>query len=326
MRVLILLNIIKIYLLFHLLLIYDCSENSVQTNVKFEIEIIDANVVSVYAIALSSNGNYIAWAGLGNDISLKGKPKLKGHIGSVNSLEFIDVGSLLLSGSNDHNIKIWDVESGSLIRTFSEHITVTRDAKFTPDGKSVISAEDDYLIYWRNAVSGQIGRLPMYGHSGSVLTVDMSTDMQIIVSGSSDKTVKIWDAQTGEMLNSIEAHNKSVYQVEFNPVINQFASCSSDSTIKIWDSESAELIKMLDDNDCKVNAISYHPSGNYLASCGSNSLIYIWDLSTSKKIRTLEGHNGTINIVKFSKDGNSIISGGADDKVFIWRNVFAETE
>ena len=319
-------KIIKIYLLFHLLLIYDCSENSVQTNVKFEIEIIDANVVSVYAIALSSNGNYIAWAGLGNDISLKGKPKLKGHIGSVNSLEFIDVGSLLLSGSNDHNIKIWDVESGSLIRTFSEHITVTRDAKFTPDGKSVISAEDDYLIYWRNAVSGQIGRLPMYGHSGSVLTVDMSTDMQIIVSGSSDKTVKIWDAQTGEMLNSIAAHNKSVYQVEFNPVINQFASCSSDSTIKIWDSESAELIKMLDDNDCKVNAISYHPSGNYLASCGSNSLIYIWDLSTSKKIRTLEGHNGTINIVKFSKDGNSIISGGADDKVFIWRNVFAETE
>jgi len=319
-------KIIKIYLLFHLLLIYDCSENSVQTNVKFEIEIIDANVVSVYAIALSSNGNYIAWAGLGNDISLKGKPKLKGHIGSVNSLEFIDVGSLLLSGSNDHNIKIWDVESGSLIRTFSEHITVTRDAKFTPDGKSVISAEDNYLIYWRNAVSGQIGRLPMYGHSGSVLTVDMSTDMQIIVSGSSDKTVKIWDAQTGEMLNSIAAHNKSVYQVEFNPVINQFASCSSDSTIKIWDSESAELIKMLDDNDCKVNAISYHPSGNYLASCGSNSLIYIWDLSTSKKIRTLEGHNGTINIVKFSKDGNSIISGGADDKVFIWRNVFAETE
>jgi len=320
------LKIIKIHLLFHLLLIYGCSENSVQTNVKFEIEIIDANVASVYAIALSSNGNYIAWAGLGNDISLKGKPKLKGHIGSVNSLEFIDVGSLLLSGSNDHNIKIWDVESGSLIRTFSEHITVTRDAKFTPDGKSVISAEDNYLIYWRNAVSGQIGRLPMYGHSGSVLTVDMSTDMQIIVSGSSDKTVKIWDAQTGEMLNSIEAHNKSVYQVEFNPVINQFASCSSDSTIKIWDSESAELIKILDDNDCKVYAISYHPSGNYLASCGSNSLIYIWDLSTSKKIRTLEGHNGTINIVKFSKDGNSIISGGADDKVFIWRNVFAETE
>jgi len=65
------LKIIKIYLL----LIYDCSENSVQTNVKFEIEIIDANVASVYAIALSSNGNYIAWAGLGNDISLKGKPK-----------------------------------------------------------------------------------------------------------------------------------------------------------------------------------------------------------------------------------------------------------
>ncbi len=317
---------IKFYFITFLLVFYGCSENSVQTNDMFEVEIIDANVVNVYAIALSNNGNYLAWAGFGNDISLKGKSKLKGHIGLINSLEFIDAGSLLLSGSDDHNIKIWDVESGSLIRTFSEHLTVTRDAKFTSDGKSVISAEDDYLVYWRNAVGGQIGRLPMYGHIGSVLTVDMSTDMQKIVSGSSDKTVKIWDAQTGEMLNSIEAHDKAVYQVEFNPVNNQFASCSSDSSIKIWDSESAELINILDDNDCKVFAISYHPSGNYLASCGSNSLIYIWDLSISKKIRTLEGHNGTINIVKFSKDGNTIISGGADDKVIVWRNVFAEIE
>ncbi len=317
---------IKYYFITFLLVIYGCSDNSVQTNDKFEVEIIDAKVVNVYAIALSNNDNYLAWAGFGNDISLKGKSKLKGHTGLINSLDFIDAGSLLLSGSNDHNIKIWDVESGSLIRTFSEHITVTRDAKFTPDGKSVISAEDDYLIYWRNAVGGQIGRLPMYGHTGSVLSVDMSTDMQKIVSGSSDKTVKIWDAQTGELLNSIEAHDKSVYQVEFNPVLNQFASCSSDSTIKIWDAESAELIKMLDDNDCKVFAISYHPSGDYLASCGSNSLIYIWDLSTSKKIKTLEGHNGTINVVKFSKDGNTIISGAADDKVIVWRNVFSETE
>jgi len=313
----------NIYLFLLLLLVYGCSENSVQPNDKFEVEVIDANVVSVYAIALSNDGNYLAWVGFGNDISLKGKPKLKGHIGIINSLDFIDVGNLLLSGSSDHNIKIWDVKSGSLIRTFSEHITVTRDAKFTPDGKSVISAENNYLVYWRSATDGQIGRLPMYGHTSSVLSVDMSSDMQLIVSGSSDKTIKIWDAQTGDMLNSIEAHVRSVFQVEFNPMNNQIASCSSDSTIKIWDSESAELINALDENDTKVNAISYHPSGNYLASCGSNSLIYIWDLSTLKKFRTLEGHSGTVNTVKFSKDGNTIISGGADDKVIVWRNVFS---
>lgn len=314
----------KHYILNILLVIYGCSDNPIQTNAKLEIEIIDAKVVNVITIAISNNDNYLAWAGFGNDISLKGKSKLKGHIGLINSLDFIDTGNLLLSGSDDHNIKIWDVETGTLIRTFSEHITVTRDAKFTPDGMSVISAEDNYLIYWRNAVDGQIGRLPMYGHTGSVLSVDMSKDMQKIVSGSYDKTIKIWDAQTGKMLNSIEAHDKSVSQVEFNPTGNQFASCSSDSTIKIWDAESAELIKVFDDSDCKVFAISYHPSGHYLASCGSNALIYIWDLSNSKKIKTLEGHSSTINIVKFSKDGNTIISGGADDKVIVWHNVFAE--
>lgn len=270
------LKIIKIYLLFHLLLIYGCSENSVQTNVKYEIEIIDANVASVYTMALSSNGNYIAWAELGNDISLKGKPKLKGHIRSVNSLEYIDVGSLLLSGSNDHNIKIWDVESGSLIRTFSEHITVTRDAKFTPDGKSVISAEDDYLIYWRNAVSGQIGRLPMYDHSGSVLTVDMSTDMQIIVSGSSDKTVKIWDSESAELIKMLDDNDCKVNAISYHPSGNYLASCGSNSLIYIWDLSTSKKIRTLEGHNGTINIVKFSKDGNTIISGGADVKVFIW--------------------------------------------------
>ena len=125
------LKTLKVIFLLQLVLIYGCNENSVDPTDKFEVEVIDARVVSVTAVALSSDGNYLAWVGFENDISLKGKPKLKSHIGLINSLDFIDVGSLLLSGSADHNIKIWDVDKLvlKLARLYSTVTVNTRHCK-----------------------------------------------------------------------------------------------------------------------------------------------------------------------------------------------------
>ncbi len=249
---------------------------------------------------------------------------MSGHIGVVNSVKLNNSGTLLLSGSSDHNIKLWDVKSGTLLRTFSEHITITKDVIFTPDEKSVISAEENYLVYWPNAVSGLISKFGMYGHTATVTSVAMSKDMKTIISGSYDSTVKIWDAENRSLIRSINAHNGNVLDVEVNPVLEQFASCGNDSLIKIWDLNSFDLMKTLKKDMRTVNSISYHSTGKYIACGGDNNKIYIWDLKSDSVLISLEGHESTVNSVEFSSSGDDLISGSSDGKVIIWRNVFSK--
>jgi WD40 repeat protein len=289
----------------------------------FSFSIVDANVGGVYAVTLSGGDQYFAFGGQNAVIKVSSKPPFISHISTINAIDFSRDGKLLISGSSDNNIKLWDVETSTLIKTFSEHVTATRDVKFTPDGMSAISAENSYIVYWRNAVVGPIGRLAFYGHTGTVYSVDMSADMNTIISGSQDRTIKVWNAGNGDLIKSINAHNGIIYQVEFNSANNQFASCSIDSTIKIWDSNTYELITTLKSTRGELRSISYHSSGNYIASSGSSSLIDIWDISNGEVFRTLEGHTNSVRKVMFSRSRNKIISGGSDDKVIIWNNVFS---
>jgi len=307
------------------LILLSCGKNNLEpeTELFLEIEEINSNVGDINTVSISPDSKYIAWGGNSYDIKIKGEPSLKGHIGSINSIDFNKSGNLLLSGSSDHNIKLWDVKNSTLLRTFSEHITVTRDVKFTPDGKSVISAEDDYLVYWRNAVSGSIGKLLLYGHTNTVNSVDINSDMSRIISGSQDNTIKVWDAISGDLINTLNEHTASVREVEFSPVSNQFASCSADYSVKIWSPDNLQSIKSLEGHEGSLYSISFHPSGKYLAGGGSSKMLYIWDLSSGEIIRILGAHTKTITSVKFSGDGNIIVSGGVDDKVIVWRNVFS---
>lgn len=309
-----------------LILIYSgCSEEITDPESQdvFEFNIVNGNVGSVYTVALSAGDKYFAWGGLNPAVKVSGKPPFNSHISSINAIDFSYDGKLLLSGSSDNNIKLWDVESATLLSTFSEHITNTWDVIFTPDGKSAISSEDNYVVYWRNAVDGPIGRLALYGHTDMVSSVDMSNDMKTIISGSRDKSIKIWDAQTGDLRKTINDHNVRVYDIEFNPDNSQFAACIGDSTISFWDSQTFNLIKALKNSNGNSRSISYHSSGKYIASAGPGSVIYIWDIANEQVFRTLEGHTELVRMVKFSPTGNNIISGGTDDKVIIWKNVFS---
>ncbi|MGD8307126.1 MAG: WD40 repeat domain-containing protein [Ignavibacteria bacterium] len=302
-----------------------CTDSNVgpDNELYLEVEEINSNVNNVKTVSVSYDGRYVMWAGNTNDIKVKGEKSLKGHISTINSLAFNDDKKLLLSGSNDNNIKLWDIETLTLLRTFSEHVTVTRDVKFTPDGKSVISAENNYIVYWRNAVDGFIGRLPLYGHTSTVTSVDISNDMTTIISGSSDKTIKVWNAESGDLIQTLTDHTSSIREVEFSPVLDRFASCSSDSTVRIWSLETLQQIKFLEGHIGTISSISYHPAGKYLAGGGTSSIIYIWNVESGEIIRSLETHTKTINAVSFSGNGNILVSGGADDKVIIWRNVFS---
>lgn len=319
----------KYLIIFFICWIVGCSDTSVEPpqNDEFNIIVYNANVGRIKSVALNEKMKVYSWSGQSHDVKVGGKAPFLGHIGSVNAVDFNNDGTLLLSGSSDHNIKLWDVETGELLKTFSEHITETTDVIFTMDGKSAVSTENDYIVYWHNAVEGPIGRKPFYGHTRTVNSVDINNDMSTIISGSSDGTIKIWDVESGQLIHSINhslrVNTIGVNEVKFNKNGSIIVSCGNDSSINFWDATSFLLVKNIK-TDYMVNAVSFHYSGYYLAACGKDTLVYIYNVSDFSLIKTLEGHTSSIIDVNFSDINNTLISGGNDEKVIVWYNVFSE--
>src|SRR2546423_9241317 len=84
------------------------------------------------------------------------------------------------------------------------------------------------------------------GHQGSVLAVAFSPDGKVLASCSRDKTVKLWDAATGDLKRTLTDHTADVYDVTFSPKGNLLASASKDRTIKLWDAQTGKVIRTLE--------------------------------------------------------------------------------
>src|SRR5277367_2866229 len=104
------------------------------------------------------------------------------------------------------------------------------------------------------------------GHSGSVRSVAFSHDSTRLASASDDKTVKIWDASSGECLQTLESHSGSVWSVAFSHDSARLASTSDGKTVKIWDASSGECLQTLESHSGPVWSVAFSHDSARLAS------------------------------------------------------------
>ena len=158
------------------------------------------------------------------------------------------------------------------------------------------------------------------GHSGSVYSVAISPDRRTLASGSGDKTIKIWNLATGELIRTLSGHSDWVSSVAINPDGRTLASGSGDNTIKIWNLATGEQIRTLSGHSDRVRSVAINPDGRTLASGSWDKTknIKIWNLVTGKLIRTLSGHSESVNSVAISPDGRTLASVSDDTTIKIW--------
>jgi len=118
----------------------------------------------------------------------------------------------------------------------------------------------------------------LQGHTDSVFSVSFSPDGKTLASGSGDKTIKLWNLETGQLMHTLQGHTNSVYSVSFSPDGKTLASGSGDYTIKFWNLETGQLIRTLQEHTQRVWSVSFSPDGKTLASGSDDYTIKLWNL------------------------------------------------
>jgi len=104
------------------------------------------------------------------------------------------------------------------------------------------------------------------GHTDTIGRIAWSPDGRILASPSADKTIRLWNAETGECSRTLVGHKDGVTSVVFDPAGHTFASGSYDHTVKLWDAETGECLRTLGLHRTAVNSVAFDPAGCTLAS------------------------------------------------------------
>src|SRR5262249_1334332 len=170
------------------------------------------------------------------------------------------------------------------------------------------------------------------GHTDGVRSVAWSPDGAQIASGSSDRTIKIWDVETGDLVKNVTTqHLGWVSSIAWSPEGARIAStggirgcprtCTYDRNIKIWAAATGTLMRTLTGHTSLVNSTSWSPDGAQIASGANDRTVRVWQVDTGELLRTLTGHTSDVTSVAWSPDGGQLASGGnyGDAKIKIWQ-------
>jgi WD40 repeat protein/uncharacterized caspase-like protein len=157
------------------------------------------------------------------------------------------------------------------------------------------------------------------GHSDTVRAIAFSPNGKTVASASSDKTIRMWEVETGRLLRVLDIHRDNVTSIAFSPDGKTIASGSLDKTVALCDVKSGRLIRSLVDHSDDVNSVAFSPDGKTIASGSRDETINLWDAATGEVIHTIEGPASEVRAVTFSPDGQILASGSADKVVRLWQ-------
>jgi WD40 repeat protein len=245
------------------------------------------------------------------------------------SVAFSPDGKYLALGSEDHTVKLWDVEKGEWGPSLQKkHSGRVYSVAFSPDkGQQYLlaSGSDDHTInLWKAKTGEWIQTLEDKSSSSRIWSVTFSNDGKILASGHDDGTVKLWkeENQTWKYFKTIPAHTNRVWSVAFDKSDTILASGGDDGTVMLWDvkEENGHDSDEIDETSkCRVS-FSISNETILRASGDDDGSIKLWKKENQKWIplKTIQADKNSVYSIAFSHDGKILASGHAKGSVKFW--------
>jgi len=170
--------------------------------------------------------------------------------------------------------------------------------------------------YWQRQMHLELQVLR--GHTGPILAAAYSPEGGRIVTGSADRTAKVWDAGSGKELIRLVGHKEPIRSVAFSPDGRRIVTGSWDGTAKVWDATTAALMHTLTGHEAQVFSVAISSNGQRIATGSFDQTVKIWDATTGNELLTFRGHSNRVWAVAFSPDGERVVSGGWDQTAIVW--------
>ncbi|KAI8984486.1 WD40-repeat-containing domain protein [Mycotypha africana] len=265
---------------------------------------------------------------------------LYGHNDMIIALDKSKDGSLVVTASKDKTARLWQInwngeEGTDRFRCVGVCIGHTESVGAVALSRKsnhfmITGSQDRTIKYWNlcdlDVENADEDYRPksLYTHQAhdkDINTICVAPNDKVFATGSQDKTAKLWNVDTGELLGVMKGHKRGVWCAKFSPVDQVLATSSGDKTIKIWSLKDFTCLKTFEGHTNSVLRVDFLTAGTQLVSAGSDGLVKVWTIKTNECASTLDNHTQKVWALAVREDEKCIVSGGADSVINFWEDV-----
>ncbi|MBK9015486.1 MAG: hypothetical protein IPM82_16265 [Saprospiraceae bacterium] len=241
----------------------------------------------------------------------------------VAALAMSPVGEEVLSLTANNELKLWNLRTGKLVRTFAKQPEQITSLAISADGKWAYSGNSDGSVQRWDVLKGQPDFLFKNIHTAQVNTLSLSKNGQMVLSGSEQGGLKLWKmvdnaAQTIFEFKDSYSPDHGLTAV-FSPNDSLVAYGASDNSVVLWDIATKVATDRMAGHEQEVSALRFSPDGTKLITGSFDNSLIVWDIATGKQVLALNGYSRIIKQVFFSPNKKYAVAVPEfDERIVVW--------